>query len=85
MNKILIFTTLTLTLCSNFAAAGNVHPRQQKYLVCSKSMGAMADFSAKIDHCANISLDDGCYCGPKHQVHAMLEKIHDRRSDRVVK
>lgn len=81
MRKIVLLTLITLTSYSNFCFADE-HPRQPKFIVCSKESGALEDSTTRVDHCANVDTEIGCYCGPKHQVHAMLDKIHDRRLNR---
>lgn len=94
MKKLIFLAFLTLTFWSNFIHAETDqvcmdddqechflhHHRQQKFVVCKKANGAIQDSVIKIRSCANVSVDDGCYCGPKHQVHALLDKaVNERR------
>lgn len=88
---------LLIALMSVFTvkAEENTHKRQQKYVVCSRDSGALFDTTEKVDYCAGVQLNEGCFCGPSHQVKAILEKhdkhaslahaIHDRRANRDYK
>lgn len=99
MNKYLLIALFTLISLSCYAQTPmdeicadddqdchfKQHHRQQKFVVCKKDQGAQENSEMRIRSCANLLLDEGCYCGPKHQVYAVLSRTHERRVNREAK